>query len=338
MPPMGTMRENHDPPSTGGARGGSKSLDARICLNVCNESGVPDNRVVQGHACEVSSGAGAADNGRSHRYMYENESGGRKRKKSKKKKSRRRRLDGESAREYEERLEAKVIKDLEECYEGIVHGEADSGRPDNGTRRTKRLAGRHRSKRLAERQKRTGRHRNQQRRQREMDEARRATEDLLDRLASEGEEYQGVADRPPRDQEEKSAADRAMELMLARMRPNEQDILDRLNQVPPSSRKTRKRTKAKPVRVSAQLRAIEQAKVQRLARDWVMGGHGHMQVPKPPGHFRISLENITSLAVSNTRDRVGGIPPKRPKRTLKISARGATSTFNAWSSYDGTST
>ena len=67
---MGTMRENHDPPSTGGARGGSKSLDARICLNVCNESGVPDNRVVQGHACEVSSGAGAADDGRSYRYMY----------------------------------------------------------------------------------------------------------------------------------------------------------------------------------------------------------------------------------------------------------------------------
>ena len=150
MPPMGTMRENHDPPSTGGARGGSTSLDAHICLNVCNESGVPDNRVVQGHACEVSSGAGAADNGRSHRYMYENESGGRKRKKSKKKKkSRRRRLDGESAREYEERLEAEVIRDLEECYEGVVHGEEDSGRPDNGTRHNKRLAGRHCSKRLA---------------------------------------------------------------------------------------------------------------------------------------------------------------------------------------------
>ena len=38
MPPMGTMRENHDPPSTGGARGGSKSLDARICLSVCDNN------------------------------------------------------------------------------------------------------------------------------------------------------------------------------------------------------------------------------------------------------------------------------------------------------------
>ena len=46
-----------------------------------------------------------------------------------------------------------------------------------------------------------------------------------------------------------------------------------------------------------------------------------MQVPKPPGHFRISLENITSLAVSNTRDRVGGIPPKRPKDIEDLSKK-----------------
>ena len=89
--------------------------------------------------------------------------------------------------------------------------------------------------------------------------------------------------------------------------------MDQLNQVPQSSKKARRRTNAKPVHVPEQLRAIEQAKVQRLARDWVMGGHGHMQVPKPPGHFRISLENITSIGVSSTRDRVGGIPPKRPQ-------------------------
>ena len=113
----GAMRVAKPPPSTGGARGGSTSLDAHICLNVCNESGVPDNQVVQGHAREVSSGAGAADNGRSHRYMYGNESGGRKHKKKKKKKSRWRRFDGESARAYEERMEVDVIRDLEECYE-----------------------------------------------------------------------------------------------------------------------------------------------------------------------------------------------------------------------------
>ena len=75
----------------------------------------------------------------------------------------------------------------------------------------------------------------------------------MDRLASNGEEYPGDTDRPPRVQEETSAADRAMELMLSRMRPNEQDILDQLNQVPPSSRKARRRTNAKPVHVPAQL-------------------------------------------------------------------------------------
>ena len=96
------MKENHDPPSTGGKHGESKSLDARIRLSVCNKSGVPENQVVQGHAREVSSGAGAADNGRSHRYMYQNKSGGRKHKKNKKKKSQWRRFNGKSAREYEE--------------------------------------------------------------------------------------------------------------------------------------------------------------------------------------------------------------------------------------------
>ena len=44
--------------------------------------------------------------------MYHNKSGGRKHKKNKKKKPRRRRFDGESAREYEERMEAEVIQDL----------------------------------------------------------------------------------------------------------------------------------------------------------------------------------------------------------------------------------
>ena len=47
-----------------------------------------------------------------------------------------------------------------------------------------------------------------------------------------------------------------------------------------------------------------------------------MQVPKPPGHFRISLENITLIAMSNTRDRVGGIPPKRPKDIEDLSKQG----------------
>ena len=169
------MRGATPPPPTEGARGRYRCSDAHICISgksncgtfvqerTCETSGAPAKNIVQGRASGVSSGAGAADNGRSHRYMYENESGGRKRKKNKKKKSRQRRLDGESAREYEERLEAEVIRDLEECYEGIVHGEADSGRPDNGTRRSKRLAGKHRSKRLTGRQGRMGRHKNRQR-------------------------------------------------------------------------------------------------------------------------------------------------------------------------------
>ena len=118
--------------------------------------------------------------------LRKNKSGG---KKNKKKNSQWRRFDGESAREYEERMEIDIVRDLEEAYEGAVYGRADNGRLDRGKRR---------SKRLAERQKRTGRHRNRQRRGRETEEARRATEDLLDRLALEGEEYQADANRPPR--------------------------------------------------------------------------------------------------------------------------------------------
>ena len=113
----------------------------------CETSGEPATNTVQGHVSEVSSGAGAADNGRSHRYMYGNKSGGRKQKKNKKKKSRWRRFDGESARAYEERMEVDVIRDLEECYEGRVHGKADNRRLDRGMRR---------SERPIKRQKRTG--------------------------------------------------------------------------------------------------------------------------------------------------------------------------------------
>ena len=79
------MREDQAPPSTGGARGGSRSSDVRICLSVCNSesgtfsnrvqertsevSGAPARKIVQGRARGVSSGAGAADDDRSRRYM-----------------------------------------------------------------------------------------------------------------------------------------------------------------------------------------------------------------------------------------------------------------------------
>ena len=45
-----------------------------------------------------------------------------------------------------------------------------------------------------------------------------------------------------------------------------------------------------------------------------MGGHGHMQVPKPEGVLRVSGENINTIGVSNTRVWVEGTPPLRPKQ------------------------
>ena len=133
------MRGATPPPPTEGARGRYRCSDAHICMNVrrnsgtfaqertCETSGEPATNTVQGHVSEVSSGAGAADNGRSHRYMYGNESGGRKHKKKKKKKSRWRRFDGESAREYEERMEVDMVRDLEEAYEGLYTGRRTTG-------------------------------------------------------------------------------------------------------------------------------------------------------------------------------------------------------------------
>ena len=74
--------------------------------------------------------------------MYQNKSGGRNNKKNKKKKSQLRRFDGESAREYEERMEINIVRDLKEAYEGAVCGRTDNGRLDRSERQSKRLAGR----------------------------------------------------------------------------------------------------------------------------------------------------------------------------------------------------
>ena len=96
-----------------------------------------------------------------------------------------------------------------------------------------------------------------------------------------------------------------MEEMRSRLRPNEQDILDRMNGEPSKKKQKSKRAGTKRVRVTETLRAIEQARVQALARDWKMGGHGHMQVPKSEGVLRVSGENVHTIGVSNTRDWVG---------------------------------
>ena len=136
------MRVAKPPPSTGGARGGSKSEDAPSCLSVCSSSGAPARTNVQRRASEEGSD-------RNRNYMFKNQSGGKVHKKKKKKKSRWRRFDGESARQYEERIQVDIIRNLEEAYEGTFLGKHDSGRLDKGKRR---------SKQLAERQQWTGHH------------------------------------------------------------------------------------------------------------------------------------------------------------------------------------
>ena len=109
-------------------------------------------------------------------------------------------------------------------------------------------------------------------------------------------------------------AGRAMEEMRARLRPNEQDILDRMNGEPPKRKQKSKRAGAERLRVPKTLRAIEQARAEALVQDWKKNGHGHMQVPKPEGVLRLSGENIDTIGVSNTRDWVGGTPPSRPRQ------------------------
>ena len=102
------MRVAKPPPSTGGARGGSKSEDAPSCLSVCNSSGVPARTNVQRRASEEGSD-------RNRNYMFKNQSGGKPNKKKKKKKSRWRRFDGESTRQYKEQMELDIIRDLNEA-------------------------------------------------------------------------------------------------------------------------------------------------------------------------------------------------------------------------------
>ena len=152
------MRVATPPPPTEGARGRNLCQDARVYVSkskpsgtfnksvqerTSENSGAPGRSNEKGRACEDSSGAGAD---RRH-SMSKNNSGGKVHKKKNKKKSRWRRFDGESARQYEQRMEIDMARDLEEAYEGTYHGKHDSGRLDRGKRR---------SKRLAERQRRTG--------------------------------------------------------------------------------------------------------------------------------------------------------------------------------------
>ena len=140
-----------------------------------------------------------------------------------------------------------------------------------------------------------------------MEAAARATDELLESLEEEATRREaGRAEEP---QEDMTPAGRAMRAMKATLRPNEQDILDRMNGEDPTKRRKKKGKGAKPVRVPASLCAAERAKVQQLARDWKMGSHGHMQVPKPEGVLRLSWENIGTIGVSNTRDWVRGTPP-----------------------------
>ena len=146
------MRVAMPPPPTEGARGRNICQDACVYVSkskpsgtfnksvqerTSENSGAPERINEKGRACEDSEGAGADR----RRFMSKNNSRGNKHKKSKKKKqSRWRRFDGESARQYEERMEVDMIRDLEEAYEGTFLGKHDSGRLDKGKRRSKRLA------------------------------------------------------------------------------------------------------------------------------------------------------------------------------------------------------
>ena len=103
--------------------------------------------------------------------------------------------------------------------------------------------------------------------------------------------------------------------MREKLRPNEEEILDSVlgNGVQAQGRKTAGTSSTSTnVDVPSSLRESEEMKVQELACDWAIGGHGAITDPKPDGVLRIAGDQISSICVSNKHHRVGGLIPERP--------------------------
>ena len=102
--------------------------------------------------------------------------------------------------------------------------------------------------------------------------------------------------------------------MREKLRPNEEEILDSVLGNGVQGRKTAGTSSSQTnINVPSSLRKSEEMKVQELARDWAIRGHGAITNPKPDGVLRIVGDQISSICMSNKHHRVGGPTPERPR-------------------------
>ena len=105
-----------------------------------------------------------------------------------------------------------------------------------------------------------------------------------------------------------------MDRMREKLRPDENKILNSILGNGTQGKETAgKSSSPTSDNVPSSLRESEKIKVQELARDWAVGGHGKITNPKPDGVLRIAGDQISSIGVSNKHHRVGGPAPERPQ-------------------------
>ena len=186
-------------------------------------------------------------------------------------------------------------------------------RPGQSVPRSKSTQPARQSARLAPNQKRIGHWRNEVRQRKEAEETTRQSE----RAASAGERNTRRGARNNRSAQPargSSAVEREKNKMRVKLRPKEEEILDSVLGNGVQGKKTAgTSTSPTNVNVPSSLRKSEEMKVQVLACDWAIGGHGAITDPKPDGVLSIAGDQISSIYVSNKHHRVGGLTPKRPR-------------------------
>ena len=103
----------------------------------------------------------------------------------------------------------------------------------------------------------------------------------------------------------KTNVKRAMAKMKSKLRPDPQLILDDMNGVVPENQANQDASESTPADVPATLRESERRVVEALGEDWRYEGFGTIPLPKPDGTFRIMLESINSMMLTNKMRRKG---------------------------------
>ena len=297
------MRGAKGDPPTVGARGRSTCLDAHTCKSVCFSENVncgTSKGNVQGRTRGSESAAHESID--THYLLRDPPKTDERTRRGKFKKKGKKRHSRKAA--Y---VQALSVEDALRMLEN------DLNIPEQSVSRSKSPQLPRRSARLARNQKRTGRWRNDVKQRKDAEEASRRSE----RAASAGERNTRRGARNARSAEPargSSAVEREKNKMREKLRPNEEEILDSVLGNGVQGRKTAGTSSSSTnVNVPSSLRESEETKVQELARDWAIGGHGAIKNPKPDGVLRIAGDQISSICVSNKHHRAGGPTPERPR-------------------------